>query len=250
MSGTDYHRTVSAALSETSSKFTLAEALATDIPPRRGRPARNEAGTDQQLSEAREQITEAGGEPRSVSTLRNYRLTALWVKDPKTGSFRWLKGCCWSAHDEARQRGLSYGEFAALPPGTLVETVRDIFREPPPEHPEQDSPVPVTFLPPAEPGLVPDVRFFLPRAELGTVPKPRPESKPEPKPRPKPESKRLNLVTAFRELHRSVKQVADEVASHGTEPAERDELLQEVTWLTVTLTQIRKDIRAGNLTTV
>lgn len=263
MSGTDYHRTVSAALSETSSKFTLAEALATDIPPRRGRPARNEAGTDQQLSEAREQVCAAGGEPRSVATLRNYRLTALWVKNPKTGSFRWLRGRCWSAHDEARQRGLSYTEFAALPPETLVETVRGIFRESPDGHPGQDRSVPVTFLPPAQDPAqdpAPDVRFFLGRPEPGPLPvpgpRPRPEPKPEPKleprprPKPEPEPRRMDLVAAFRGLHQSVRQIAAEVARHGTEPEDRDELLQEVSWMTVTLTQIRKDIRAGNLTTV
>lgn len=251
MSGTDYHRTVSAALSETASKFALAEALATDIPSRRGRPARGEAGTDQQLSEAREQVCAAGGEPRSVATLRNYRLTALWVKNPKTGSFRWLKGRCWSAHDEARQRGLSYAEFAALPPETLVETVRGIFRERPDGDPGQDRTAPVTFLPPAQDPAqdpVPDVRFFL--GQPDPAPEPRPLPVPRPRPRPRPEPARLNLVAAFRELHQSVRQVADEVASHGTEPEDRDELLQEVTWLTVTLTQIRKDIRAGNLATV
>lgn len=251
MSGTGYHRTVSAALSETSSKFTLAEALATDIPPRRGRPARNEAGTDRQLSEAREQVCAAGGEPRSVATLRNYRLTALWVKNPKTGSFRWLKGRCWSAHDEARQRGLSYAEFAALPPETLVETVRGIFRESPDEDPGQDRTVPVTFLPPAR-DPAPDVRFFLGRPEPEPEPGPEPLPVPRPRPRPamRPEPRRMDLVAAFRGLHQSVRQIAAEVASHGTEPGDRDELLQEVSWMTVTLTQIRKDIRAENLTTV
>jgi hypothetical protein len=237
---TDYHRTVTAALSETASKFALAEALALDIAPRRGRPGRDEVGTDQQLAEVREQIIEAGGEPRSVVTLRNYRLTALWVKHPKTGAFRWLKGRCWSAHDEARQRGLSYAEFTALPADTRVEDVRDIFRESP-AYPQEDHSVPVTFLSPA--GDTPEV------VQL-SLPKAKPERRPVPAPRPAPEPKRLNLVVAFRSVHRSVEQIAGEVAAHGIEPGEKDMLLQEVTWLTVTLTQIRKDIRAGNLASV
>jgi hypothetical protein len=241
MTSTSYHRTVSAALSETAGKFALAEALALDIAPRRGRPARDETSTDRQLTEAREEVVEAGGEPRSVATLRNYRLTALWARHPKTGSFRWLKGRCWSAHDEARQRGLSYGEFAALPRETLVVTVRDIFREEgrdgeyQDEEEEFDHSAPVTFRPPAEPGLVPE-------PALSRVPRQAPEPEPEREPA---EPRRMNLVSALRGVHRSVEQIAAEVASRNINPKEKDALLAEVTWITGTLSQVRKDIRAA-----
>jgi hypothetical protein len=235
-------------LSETASKFSLAEALALDIAPRRGRPARDETSTDQHLTEAREQVIEAGGEPKSVATLRNYRLTALWAKHPKTGSFRWMEGRCWSAHDEARQRGLAYIEFAALPREILVETVRDIFRETPPQDEEEeedyDLSAPVTFRPPVEPGLEPEpVLSRVPRQ----APKPERKSRePEPKPEREPrEPRRLNLVTAFRGVHRLVEQIAAEVADHGIDPGERDVLLGEITWVTGTLAQVRRDIRAA-----
>lgn len=270
VTGTGYDRTVSAALSETASKFALAEALALDIAPRRGRPARDETSTDQHLTEVREQVIEAGGEPKSVATLRNYRLTALWAKHPKTGSFRWVEDRCWSAHDEARQRGLSYLEFAALPREILVETVRDIFREGPArdedeeEEEEYDLSAPVTFRPPVESGLVTPALSHSPRAAV-PEPRPEPEREPEGEPEPEPgpereprvpeprepaerepgEPRRLNLVSAFRGVHRSVEQIAAEVAGHGVSPGERDVLLAEVSWITGTLAQVRKDIRAA-----
>lgn len=107
----DYELTVAAALSETKSKFALAEALVRDIPPQRGR----DAETNRKLSEARQAIIDAGGEARTVKTLLDYRRTAQWVILPTSVEFRWLPRVSFSAHQEARAYGLTYDDFAALP---------------------------------------------------------------------------------------------------------------------------------------
>ena len=60
-------------------------------------------------------ITEAGGEYRSVKTLANYRETALWVSPVNGGNFRWMPGISFTVHNEARQAGLTYDQFAANP---------------------------------------------------------------------------------------------------------------------------------------
>lgn len=118
-----YERVVSAALAETASKFRLAEALALDIPRRReGGSTENEQSVDAELTEARQRVIDAGGEPRSVVTLKDYRTTALWVmitngSDP-TPAFRWIPGVSYSAHAEARRYGFTYDKFAALPAKT------------------------------------------------------------------------------------------------------------------------------------
>lgn len=110
-----YERTVAAAVAETKSKFKLAEALAEDIPPRRGRTAEDETSTRQYLEEASQKIADAGGEKRSASYLGQYRATALWVMEPETFSFRWVPDASFTAHNEARTWGMSYDDFAAMP---------------------------------------------------------------------------------------------------------------------------------------
>lgn len=111
-----YEKTVAAALAETRDKFRLAEALAEDIPPRFGRTADDEISTRSYLEAAREAIIEAGGEPRSVETLADYRRTAIWVKNGgvNTAIYSWLGGVSFTAHNEARKR-MSYDDFAAAP---------------------------------------------------------------------------------------------------------------------------------------
>jgi hypothetical protein len=119
-----YERTVAAALTETKSKFALAEALATDIPPRtRGPKVGPELTVTEHLALARVDIRRAGGEPRSVKTLNDYRMTALWVSTELGRNFAWIAGASFSAHDEARAAGLSYDEFAAMKVKT-VDAIR------------------------------------------------------------------------------------------------------------------------------
>ncbi len=119
-----YGRVVTAALAETRSKFELAEALALDIPPRpQGGSVDNDQSVREYLAEAREVIIVAGGEPRAVETLREYRKTALWVESGRDfpPTFAWVQGVSFSAHDEARKTGLSYEDFAAMPKKTVRE---------------------------------------------------------------------------------------------------------------------------------
>lgn len=129
-----YDRTVKAALSETASKFTLAEAVARDI-PEIGSGNRNyrimqknpdlPSLTDD-LNAARDSIIAAGGEPRSVSRLGAYRLTALWVKSPgsRSSTFRWISGASFDAHSTAQDQHLTYEQFAAMPVKTAPEVVK------------------------------------------------------------------------------------------------------------------------------
>lgn len=110
-----FERIVQAALSETRSKFALAEALALEIPPQKRGP-RNDASVPTMLEEARKAIVKAGGEPRDTKTLGDYRLTGLWVYTEIGRNFRWLPDVSFSAHLEARSIGLSVEGFNLLPP--------------------------------------------------------------------------------------------------------------------------------------
>jgi hypothetical protein len=114
-----YEKTVAAALAETQSKFALAEALATEIEPQMGR----DAETADRLDGARQAIIDAGGEERSVPTLANYRNTAQWVSGPTLGNFRWIPKVSFTAHSAAREAGMGYDKFAALPVKT-VDAIR------------------------------------------------------------------------------------------------------------------------------
>lgn len=116
-----YEKTVAAAVAETKSKFALAEALAEDIPPRHGGPT-EDVTINEYLTEARQAIVAAGGEGRSVGTLRHYRDTALWVRHVNVADYRWLPGVSFTAHTEARLAGLTHDEFVAMP----SKKVRDI----------------------------------------------------------------------------------------------------------------------------
>jgi len=120
----NYDRIVTAALSETKSRFALAEALALDIPQRD--PGVKAAGDttepiDVYLREAREQIIAAGGEPRSVETLRQIRSTALWAA-AGDGTFRWVPGRSFTSHNHVRAYGWSFEAFLAA----TDEVLRDV----------------------------------------------------------------------------------------------------------------------------
>jgi hypothetical protein len=247
----EYERTVHAAVNETHSKFSLGEALALDIAPRRGRPAHGETSTDRQLSEAREEIVEAGGEPRAVATLRNYRLTALWVKHPKSGDFRWIDGRCWSVHDEARQRGMSYAEFAAMT-NVRVELIREATRDLAPLEPAPATQV--TFRPPVLQEEQEPVRWRHPQVPPLPEPRPaapQPEQLPEPAPTlpvrprvPRPRPAGLSLVTALSAVHHGVERIAREIAEHGIPADQRAKVLTEVAWLISALTRIDEQAAA------
>lgn len=100
---------VTAALSETRSKFDLADALLREIPRRpHGNRYTTYPDLDSCLEEARQAIIDAGGEPKSVSTLRGYRDTAVWCDG------NWLPGVSFTAHRYAMAL-MTYAEFAAKP---------------------------------------------------------------------------------------------------------------------------------------
>lgn len=250
---TDFTRTVSAAIGETQSKFALAEALALDIALRRGRPPKGETPTDLLLAQARTEIIMAGGEPRSVKTLTNYRLTALWVRNQKTGMFQWLRDRSWSSHDEARQNGLTYAQFAAMPRSRVI-VIRDVAREnrenrngssPAQEnsdsHPEDGSGiaypvVPVSFLPPVPP-QVPQ-----PRPPADDRPERKaPEERKPPQERRAPEGK--TTLTRLRAIRKLVEQVAAEASLNGVPERERAEVLDELDWLAAALNQMADQVR-------
>jgi hypothetical protein len=110
----EYKRTVAAAVAETKSKFALAEALATDIPPKRRGPGPEMTVTEHLILAVLE-IKQAGGEPRSVETLAEYRDVAHWVSRGTPGNYRWISGISFTTHLEANKAGLSYEEFAKNP---------------------------------------------------------------------------------------------------------------------------------------
>jgi len=120
-----FDKTVAAAVAETKSKFKLAEALATEIPPQRRGPKTGVTFTvTEYLIDAAAQITRAGGEERSWETLQDYRQVAIWISTEVGKNFRWIKGVSFSAHREACMAGLSYDEFVAMPKKT-VDAIRE-----------------------------------------------------------------------------------------------------------------------------
>lgn len=115
-----YTQIVSAALSETRSKFALAEALAIEIPEQEVGRNKGDAGKSVlfRLEEARDEIRANGGEPRSAGTLDEYRRTALWVSKRIRGhatEFFWVADSSFTAHNDARKAGMSYEDFAKQP---------------------------------------------------------------------------------------------------------------------------------------
>lgn len=102
-----YERTVQAALRESGSIKEIAEALWTEIPEMGA--GRKKTGSDQEsltryLMDARKAIMNAGGEERSVATLRHYREVARWVHENEPGGgsvFRWVEECSFAVHYEA-----------------------------------------------------------------------------------------------------------------------------------------------------
>lgn len=108
-----YEYIVEAAMAEQASKFDLAQALATAI---------NHQDQAVQLEEAREAIIGAGGEPKSVGTLRFYLKVGAWaMENPSFHTDGWVDGFSFSSHREAMQAGQSLDEFRAAP-----KTVREI----------------------------------------------------------------------------------------------------------------------------
>lgn len=93
----------------------MAEALALDIPPkRRGPTPPAEQSVPDQLEGARQAIIDAGGEDFSIATLSDHRLTALWAAG-EGGTFRWVEGVSFTAHNLARSMGMPFEDFAAMP---------------------------------------------------------------------------------------------------------------------------------------
>lgn len=109
-----YENTVKAALSETKSKFALAEALATDIP---AKAEGDKLHVRDELIKARQAVIDAGGEPKSVETLDQYRKTALWVSAVNS-RFSWVGGYSFTAHNEARMAGIAFEDYQANPKNT------------------------------------------------------------------------------------------------------------------------------------
>lgn len=117
-----YPMTVKAALTETASKFKLAEALAREIP--KGSSPKVVATL---IEEARQEVIAAGGEDRAAETFHAYRRAALWVADNggfEPTSFAWVKGYSYTAHRDAMESGRKFSDFAASPArasSTLVQ---------------------------------------------------------------------------------------------------------------------------------
>ena len=78
-----YPRIIEAALSETASKFKLAEALATEIPAKKEGDGQK---VMEQLEAALQEIENNGGEEVSAHTLSHYRRVGLWVLTPEVNS--------------------------------------------------------------------------------------------------------------------------------------------------------------------
>lgn len=268
-----YDRIVSAALAETKSKFALAEALALDIPPQRGR----DADTYRRLADAREAIVAAGGEDRDVETLANYRRTAQWVMLATSPGFRWFPGTSFSAHNEARRVGMSYKDFAALPsksveairretghasadgpPETIVRNwtpeqraiaARELLTDPEvadiidTEMGRQPTPAQVADQIAADPAARSAAREAITRHDQQQRDRAHPgDSGDEP-------ASPLSLVWEFRQLHRTIDRIATEVSKRGAivGAAERDALMEEVAWLRSALGMIEDGIRGGSV---
>ncbi|MQB01802.1 MAG: hypothetical protein GEU78_16235 [Actinobacteria bacterium] len=68
------------------------------------------------MTAARQAIIDAGGEPKSVETLKHYRETALWVRFPgEPNRYQWIDDASFTAHRRAWAAGMSYEDFIALP---------------------------------------------------------------------------------------------------------------------------------------
>jgi hypothetical protein len=108
-----YPRSVSAARGVGLGRKELAEALLTEIPPRRGRPPRGQASVEDLLVEAAAEILDETGETYAPGTLRNYRNVAAWVagNEHVHVSIPWADAS-WTAHMEAYEKGLTWEEFS------------------------------------------------------------------------------------------------------------------------------------------
>lgn len=113
--GEQYGRIMVAALAMKRSVYSLAEALALDIPP--DTENKKDGRVQAQLEEVAAEIAAMGGDPIAVSTLESYRITALWVlgSGPEAGTFSWREGSSFTAHKRAAKGGMDYDEFAKIP---------------------------------------------------------------------------------------------------------------------------------------
>ena len=115
MTAEQYEHILRAALNMKRSKFALAEALVQDIP--KAPENASDGSVNAALTEVAEQIVDMGGDDIAVGTLRNMRLTALWVQSqhPGMSTFEWREGSSYTAHERAYSGGMEWSEFAKLP---------------------------------------------------------------------------------------------------------------------------------------
>ena len=110
----EYQRIMEAAKAGTRSKETMAEALALDI------PHKTEGDGQiimQALESVREQMIDAGYEDIPVGTLKDMRITGLWVHGNGASDtpFPWRRGTSFTAHMYAAKAGMEWSEFAKRP---------------------------------------------------------------------------------------------------------------------------------------
>ena len=244
-----YKKTVAAAVSETRSKFALAEALATEIPPQQGR--RNDlsggAKVSGHLADARQAIIDAGGEPRAVATLDGYRLTALWTSGGTARSFAWVAGYSFTAHNEARKAGIPFDEFAAEP-RTTDRIRRDAGKAGTDGPPAR---VVETWTPQERDEAVrelvsnPETRQSVRKALDDHY-----EQTPKPIETPAgTNGEPLELLTRFRRVHKDVDRIIELVLQGQAvvSDAERAALIEEARWLRAASEHIETGLDAGSL---
>ena len=110
-----FPKTLKAAGKQSKGLKDLAAALWLEIPPGKWGASPDEAAVGPALLEAQQELVDAGFQ-HAFNTLRNYRLTALWVVDGKgadIGTFPWMD-VPFSVHTEARYAGLRPQQLAAL----------------------------------------------------------------------------------------------------------------------------------------
>lgn len=249
MSKIKYERTVEAALTETGSKFKLAEALAMEIPPAKRGPG-NEIKISDQLDEARQAIIDAGGEPKSVSTLANYRRTAIWVLTVNSQNFRWVKGASFTAHYEAFAAGMTYDEFARIDKPTVDLIRKRTGRAGTDGPPEKivDEWTPEERVAAARKLMQDGNAKAAAREELD-----REYANAERQGATRSSSassaldEALDLVYELRQLHKGIDRIVGLVNSGRAKVTGRDNVLREIDWLRTALGYIEDGVRGDNL---
>lgn len=179
-----YERTVTAALSETKSRFALAEALAEDIPARAPGTSATARGTRNVLDlikDAGDAIVSAGGEPRTCGYLAAMRETALWVSSlSKEGSsYNWVRNMSFTSHKDAWAVGEKYEVWAANPHFRVLptnehspskaETIKELLADPIVQQELLDDPVTREQIQNALDDHVPAPRPEKPRLEINAA---------------------------------------------------------------------------------